>query len=116
MTTVANATVISKNNAKTHAIIVYALIGLGLFTAIPILIGAVWAMIKRREALGTIYHSHLTNAVRVFWWGIFWTIIAGILLFAVIGVPILMAAWLWSLYRVVNGVSKVLSGVPYPLF
>lgn len=115
MTTVANAAVVSGSNAKTHTIIVYALIGIGLFTAVPILIGAVWAIIKRRETLGTIYHSHLTNVIRVFWWGLFWSLVASILLAAVIGVPILMAAWLWSLYRVVNGLSKTFSDMPYPV-
>ena len=116
MATVANATVISGNEAKGHAIIVYALIGIGLFTGVPILIGAVWAMVKRRGALGTIYHSHYTNAIRVFWWGLFWSVIGCILLVAVIGVPILISAWLWSLYRVINGLSKVLSDQPYPLY
>jgi len=115
MTTVANASVISKSEAKSHAVIAYTLIGIGLFTAIPILVGAVWAMIKRRGALSTVYHSHYTNAIRIFWWCLFWTVIGWILVVARIGYVILLAAWLWSLYRVVNGVGKILADQPYPL-
>ena len=44
MATATNATIITNNQAKGHAILVYALIGIGLFTATPIIIGAVWAM------------------------------------------------------------------------
>ncbi len=115
MDTVANATVLTKSEAKSHAIIAYILIGVGLFTAIPILVGAVWAMIKRRSALGTIYHSHYTNAIRVFWWGLLWTVVGWILIVAAIGYVILLATWLWSLYRVINGVGKILADHPYPL-
>jgi len=116
MATAANATVIPNNQTKGHAILVYALIGIGLFTAIPIIIGAVWAMIKRRNSLGTVYHSHYTNAIRVFWWSLLWTIVGGILIIAIIGYPILLGVWLWSLYRVVNGLAKILADTPYPIY
>ena len=77
MSSVANATIISPGEAKSNAIVAYTLIGIGLFTAIPIFIGAIWAMIKRSSAMGTIYHSHYTNAIRTFWWGLFWWIFLG---------------------------------------
>jgi len=115
MSTVASATVITKSEAKSHAIVAYALMGIGLFTAVPILIGAVWAMVKRRDALGTIYHSHYTNAIRTFWWALFWWILGGITLFMGIGWLILATAWLWTLYRIVNGFGKILADETYPI-
>lgn len=115
MSTVYEHGVIDSGEAKTHALISYILLAVGLFTAIPILFGGVWAMIKRSSARGTIYHSHYTNAIRTFWWTIFWTVVGCILVFVAIGWLILGAAWLWALYRVVNGFAKITSDEAYPL-
>lgn len=103
------------SEAKTHAIIAYALLALGMFTAVPMLIGAIWAMIKRKTALGTIYHSHYTNSIRIFWWTLFWTIIGCILIFVVVGWGILAAVWIWALYRIINGFGKITADTIYPL-
>ncbi len=100
---------------KTHALVSYILLGIGLFTAIPLLFGAIWAMIQKKGALGTVYHSHLVNATRVFWWSLFWLIVGWILTVAVVGFAILGIAWIWGIYRVVNGFIKILSDEPYPL-
>jgi uncharacterized membrane protein len=109
-----NSTV-SSSESKTHALISYILIAIGLFTAIPIIFGAVWAMIKKNGAAGTIYRSHLVNATRVFWWSLFWTIIGSLFLVVFIGYAIWVALWLWVLYRVVDGFVKILSDEPYPI-
>lgn len=100
---------------KTHALVSYILLAIGLFTAIPLLFGAVWAMITKKAALGTVYHSHLVNATRVFWWSLLWTIIGVVLIPIVIGFAIWAITWLWVLYRVVDGLAKILSDEPYPV-
>ena len=97
------------SSAKSHAIVAYALLLVGLFTAVPMLIGAVWAMVKKKSALGTIYHSHYVNATRVFWWTVFWSIIGFLLIFVAIGYAILGIVWLWALYRIIFGFSKIVS-------
>jgi len=100
---------------KSHALVSYILLSFGLFTGIPLLFGAIWAMIKKKGAIGTIYHSHLVNATRVFWWSLFWTILGGILTPFAIGFAVWAVAWLWALYRVVDGLAKILSDEAYPL-
>ncbi|NNC99110.1 MAG: hypothetical protein HKN85_02905 [Gammaproteobacteria bacterium] len=100
---------------KTHALVAYILLAIGLFTAIPMLFGGIWAMIKRSDATGTVYHSHYTNAIRTFWWALAWTIVGVILIFALIGYLVLCAVWIWVLYRLVNGFAKILADEPYPL-
>ena len=100
---------------KTHALVSYILLAIGLFTAIPLLFGAIWAMIQKKGALGTIYHSHLVNATRIFWWSLFWTIVGAILVVVVIGYAVWAVAWLWVLYRIVDGLVKILSDEPYPI-
>jgi len=101
--------------AKTHAIISYLLLIIGLFTAIPMLIGAIWAMVKKGSAKGTIYHSHYCNATRVFWWTLAWTIIGCITIFILIGYLIFAITWVWALYRLINGFAKIMADQPYPL-
>ncbi len=105
----------NSNEHKAHALLSYILMAIGLFTAIPLLIGAIWAMLKKNAALGTIYHSHLVNVTRVFWWSLFWWIVGGIFALVVIGYAVWAVAWLWALYRVVDGLVKILSDQPYPV-
>ncbi len=112
ITTTSNVT---SSEYKTHALVSYILLALGLFTAIPLLFGAIWAMIKKSGAYGTIYHSHLVNATRIFWWSLFWTIIGAILIPVAIGFAVWGITWLWVLYRLVDGFAKILSDQPYPV-
>jgi uncharacterized membrane protein len=100
---------------KSHAIVAYVLLIAGLFTAIPILIGAVWAMVKKSSAIGTIYHSHYVNATRTFWWTLFWTILGCILAPVGIGLLMLGGVWVWAFYRLVKGFAEITSDQAYPL-
>ncbi len=113
MTTIIHAN--SSGEHKTHALISYILLTVGLFTGVPLLIGALWAMFTKKAALGTVYHSHLVNATRVFWWSLFWTVIGLALIPIGIGFLIFCIVWLWALYRVITGLAKVLSDELYLL-
>ncbi len=104
-----------ESSAKTHALIAYMLLILGLFTAIPMLFGGVWAMVKRKAASGTVFHSHYTNAIRTFWWTLAWTVFGFIMIPVLVGYAILCAVWLWALYRLINGMARIVSDEPYPL-
>ena len=115
MSTALSQSVSPDSDAKTHAIAAYVLLIFGLFTAIPMLFGAVWAMIKKSDSAGTVYYSHYCNATRTFWWTLLWTIIGCILSVVVIGYGILAAVWIWAFYRLVNGFAKITSDIPYPL-
>ena len=105
----------SNSDQKTHALVAYVLMVLGLFTAIPLLIGALWAMFTRSGSLGSVYHSHYTNMIRVFWWSVFWWIVGYILIFVGIGFLILGIVWLWALYRTVFGLARIVADEAYPL-
>ncbi|MFT6407348.1 MAG: putative membrane protein [Arenicella sp.] len=115
MNAVINTSSVVSSEYKTHALVSYILLALGLFTAIPLLFGAIWAIIKKKGALGTIYHSHLVNITRIFWWSLLWLIIGGILTTILVGFAILGIAWLWGIYRVLNGFIKILADQPYPI-
>lgn len=115
MNTTLNENVTHSGNSKTHALISYILMAIGLFTAIPLFIGAVWAMFTRSSSRGTIYYSHYTNAIRTFWWSVFWTVVGCLLIWAVIGIAILGVTWLWVLYRTIFGLAKIMNDEPYEL-
>lgn len=115
MGTAIDNSVSSGSNAKTHALIAYFLMVLGLFTAIPIFIGAIWAMVKKSDARGTIFHSHYVNATRTFWWSLFWMVLGCIFLAAGVGVLMLGIAWVWVLYRLIRGLATITSDEAYPL-
>ena len=113
MSTIVNNLTATDSDAKTHAIIAYCLLLVGLFTAIPMLVGAIWAMVKKSDAAGTLYHSHYRNAIRTFWWSLLWTIIGMILTIAIVGYLILAVTWVWAFYRLVKGFVKITSDEAY---
>lgn len=115
MSVIISGSVVNDSEHRTNSLIAYVLMGVGLFTGIPILVGAVWAMIKKKEAQGSLFHSHLVNATRTFWWSLFWGIIGAITTPIVIGFPIIFIVWIWGAYRLLNGLSKLLSEQAYPL-
>jgi uncharacterized membrane protein len=42
----------------------------GLLTGLFWFIGAIWAMIKKRDAVGTIFEDHDSNIIKTFWWSL----------------------------------------------
>lgn len=115
MSVIISGSVVNDSEYRTNALIAYVLMAVGLFTAIPIFIGAIWAMIKKKEAYGSIFHSHMVNATRTFWWSLFWGIIGGITTPIAIGFPIIFITWVWVAYRLLNGFSKLMSEQAYPV-
>ncbi|MCG6211098.1 hypothetical protein K6U56_03865 [Vibrio furnissii] len=99
--------------AKTNALIAYGLMVVGLFTGIFWIVGAVWAMVKKGEAQGSIFEDHYSNIIKTFWWGLGLSILGFILAFVVIGYFILLAVWIWSIFKVVKGLAKITSNKAY---
>ena len=99
--------------AKTNALIAYGLMVVGLFTGIFWIVGAVWAMVKKEEAQGSIFEDHYSNIIKTFWWGLGLSILGFILAFVVIGYFILLAVWIWSIFKVVKGLAKITSNKAY---
>jgi uncharacterized membrane protein len=99
--------------AKTNALIAYALMVIGLFTGVFWFIGAIWAMVKKGEAKGTKFEDHYSNIIKTFWWGLGLSILGFILAFVFIGYLILLVVWIWSIYKVINGIAKITSNKSY---
>lgn len=99
--------------AKINAIIAYALMVVGFFTGIFWFIGAIWGMVKKGEAKGTLFEDHYDNIVKTFWWGLAFSILGIVLSFFVIGYIILLMVWIWSMYKVIKGLARITSNKPY---
>lgn len=95
--------------AKTNAIIAYALMLVGFFTGIFWFIGAIWAMVKRSDATGSIFEDHYDNIITTFWWTLGLSIIGILSSIIVIGYFILLGVFIWGLYRVIKGLARVTS-------
>ena len=98
---------------KTITQVVYALQTLSFAFGVTALIGLVINYIKREDAAGTLYQSHFDWQIRTFWWGLVWSVIGFVLIFAFgLGLVVLFVAWVWAIYRVVKGWLKLTEGKP----
>lgn len=99
--------------ARKNALIAYILMLLGLFTGVFWLIGAIWAMVNAKGARDSIYYGHYQNIIGIFWWGLIVSIAGIILAIFLIGYLVLFAVWLWSIIKLVKGISRLSNGLPY---
>jgi len=89
---------------------VYVLYAASVLVGITGLIGVIVAYIKRKDAEGTIYYSHLQWLIKTFWWTLGLTILAFVTFFFGIGWFIGIGAGIWFIYRVVKGWLKLMEG------
>ena len=84
----------------------------------PSIIAVIINYVKRSDTRGTYLDSHFGWQIRTFWYALLWSLIAIVLVFTIIGLPL---AWvmavivgLWVLYRIVRGWLALLSRQPMP--
>lgn len=102
-----------EDSARTIAIIVYLLYLAALLNGLTAIIGVILAYVKRDEARGTVYESHFSNAIEVFWIFLVGMLIAVPLCFVVVGIPLVIGLYIWVLYRTIKGVVRASDGRPY---
>ncbi|ACV69765.1 DUF4870 family protein [Desulfohalobium retbaense] len=79
-----------------------------LYAASPVfgitaIVAIVLNYIKKDDVKGTWLESHFRWQIRTFWWGLLWISLGSITAVVFIGIPILFAATVWLIYRVVKG-------------
>jgi len=97
------------DEAKTHALIAYGLMLVGLFTVVFWFVGGFWAMVKKSDVAGSRFEDHYTNLISIFWWGIFWAILGGLLSLIMVGYVMLFVLFIWLLFRLIKGLAKLTS-------
>ncbi|MGF1800139.1 DUF4870 family protein [Vibrio gigantis] len=96
-------------NAKTHAIVAYALMLLGFFTGISFLAGGIWGIVKKSDAQGTVFADHYDNITKTFFVSIVLTIIGALTVVFVIGYVVLLVAAIYTLWKLIAGLAKITS-------
>lgn len=97
---------------RNIALAVYILYIVSYFVGITSLIGVIIAHVKRGDAAGTIYESHLRNQITVFWMGLLLGIVGFLLTFVVVGWFVLLGVFVWTLYRIIKGLLRLNDGRP----
>lgn len=124
----------AENSSRLVAIISYALLLLACTTGFTGIVAVVLAYVKRDDARGTVFESHFSNVITVFWAAVAFFV----LLMAAIGfgavrlfsmpepqpdpqiVAFAVGAWgamvlfaVWYLYRTIKGLVRAIDGKPY---
>jgi uncharacterized membrane protein len=98
---------------KTLTMVVYGLQVLSIFVGVTAIIGVIVNYVKREDAAGTVYATHFDWQIRTFWWGLVWSVVGFILLFAFgLGLVVWFVAGIWALYRVIKGFLKLNDNQP----
>ena len=84
------------------AIVVYLLYGVGYFTGISALIGVIVAHVKVADA-DSVLQSHYRFQIRTFWIGFLYLVLAVPLTMVLIGIPLFVWWFVWSLVRIIKG-------------
>lgn len=85
-------------------------------TGWPSIIAVIINYIKNDDVRGTYLESHFSWQRRTFWYALLWVIVAGLLIFTFIGIPIAMVlafgVGIWIIYRIIRGVMALMAGKP----
>ena len=88
-------------------LVAYGLFGVAVLTAGALFVAALAAVVlaymKRPDAAGTFYASHLDWLITTFWWGLLWLAISAICTYIFIGWIGMLATVVWLVYRLIKG-------------
>ncbi|SRR5690242_18486142 len=95
----------------TMAIAVYALYAASYITGISGLIGIIIAHVKADDP-DPVLRSHFQFQIRTFWIGLLYVVIGTPLCMVLVGIPILIWWFVWSLIRIIKGFVLILDEKP----
>ncbi len=77
------------------------------------IVGLILAYVERDTAPEWL-KSHYTFQIRTFWIGLLYFCVSCVLLIVLIGIPMLLAVWIWFIVRCALGLSRLLRNEAYP--
>lgn len=104
----------SKSEVKNYVFIAYVTYAVGLLILFTPVVGVILAFIKRDEAQGSIYASHIDYLIKTFWVSLVGTVLGTFTTLILIGWLILLVTAIWFIYRVVIGLIKLNEDKPVP--
>ncbi|WP_082890666.1 MULTISPECIES: hypothetical protein [Eikenella] len=102
---------------RNYMYVIYGLYALGLLSfALPTIVGAIVAYVKRDDMRGTIYFDHVQFLLRTFWGSLIGLAVSALLIITfigmILGVPLFFLVCLWYLFRVVAGIVRLIDNKP----
>jgi uncharacterized membrane protein len=96
-----------------------AFIVTAFLTGWPSIIAVIINYVKRSDVRGTFLDTHFSWQIRTFWWALLWFLLGGLLIVtvvgALIGIPVMVVAGVWVIYRIVRGWLALVSAKPMPM-
>ena len=102
------------SDVKNYVFIAYVTYAVGLLILFTPVVGVIMAYVKRDEAQGTIYASHIDYLIKTFWVSLVGTVLGTFTTLILIGWLILLVTAIWFIYRVVIGLIKLNEDKPVP--
>lgn len=97
----------SNSEVKNYVFIAYVTYAVGLLILFTPVVGVIMAYVKRDEAQGSIYASHIDYLIKTFWVSLVGTVLGTFTTLILIGWLILLVTAIWFIYRVVIGLIKL---------
>ena len=98
--------------AKRLATVCYALYALSCLVGLTAVAAIIVNYLKRDDAAGTWVASHFEWQIKTFWYGLAGAVVSWVLMFVLIGFPLLLAVGVWVIYRIVKGWLALADGKP----
>ena len=95
------------SDVKNYVFIAYVTYAVGLLILFTPVVGVIMAYVKRGEAQGSIYASHIDYLIKTFWVSLVGTVLGTFTTLILIGWLILLVTAIWFIYRVVIGLIKL---------
>ena len=95
------------SDVKNYVFIAYVTYAVGLLILFTPVVGVIMAYVKRDEAQGSIYASHIDYLIKTFWVSLVGTVLGTFTTLILIGWLILLVTAIWFIYRVVIGLIKL---------
>lgn len=108
-----NEVSVERTGNPDMAKIVYVLYLIGLVTGVTILVGVVMAYIYKDESPEWL-RTHYEQQIRLFWIGLLYCVIAGILTAILIGLLLFLVIAVWWIIRCVKGLKHLDTRTAYP--
>lgn len=101
-----------EQSAKTFTAIIYGLYGASFFFGITSIVAIIMNYIKKEDVAGTFLESHFRWQIRTFWFGLLWAVLGVVTALLIIGWFVLVATFIWVIYRLVKGVLRLVDNKP----
>ena len=95
------------SDVKNYVFIAYVTYAVGLLILFTPVVGVIMAYVKRDEAQGSIYASHIDYLIKTFWVSLVGTVLGTFTTLILIGWLILLVTAIWFIYRVFIGLIKL---------